>query len=54
MANFWQAMLPQWWPHQGHTATAAITFDSAESRQGLGLGLGGLAKRGGPAKSTIR
>ena len=45
-ANFWQARLPQWWPHQGRAAVAAAAFYFAKSRQGLGLG--GLASRGGP------
>ena len=39
MANFWQARAPQW--------RAATAFYSAKSKQGLGLG--GLASRGGPA-----
>ena len=43
MAIFWQARPPQWRPHQQRAAT----FYSAKSRQGLGLG--GLATRGGPA-----
>ena len=41
--NFWQARPPQWPSH--HRRTAAV-FYSAKSRQGLGLG--GLASRGGP------
>ena len=38
-ANFWQ-------PQQWYAATAATAFYSEKSRQGLGLG--GLARRGGP------
>ena len=46
MANCWQARPPQWRPHQRHAAPAAAAFYSVKSRQGLGLG--GLASRGGP------
>ena len=36
-----------WWPHERRRAAdAAAAFYSAKSRQGLGLG--GLASRGGP------
>ena len=37
-AIFWQARPPQWLRNQGHAATAAATFYSEKSRQGLGLG----------------
>ena len=36
--NFWQARPPQWQPHQRGVATAAVAFNSAKSRQCLGLG----------------
>ena len=42
-ANFWQARPPQWQPHQRRAA--------AKSRQGLGLE--GMASRGGPALSDF-
>ena len=37
---------PQWWPNLQRVAAAAAAFYSAKSREGLGLG--GLASRGGP------
>ena len=43
---FWQARPPQCQTHQRHASVAAAAFYSAKSRQGLGLG--GLASRGGP------
>ena len=45
-ANFLQARPPQWQPHQRRAAAAGAAFYSTKSRQGLGLG--GLASRGGP------
>ena len=54
-ANFWQARLLQWGPHQQRAVAAGAAFYSAKSRQGLGLGvlaslggLGVLASLGGP------
>ena len=46
MVIFWQARPPQCQPHQRYASVAAVTFYYAKSRQGLGLG--GLAGRGGP------
>jgi len=51
MANCWQARPPQWQPHQRHAAPVTAAFYSIKSRQGLGLG--GLASRGGPENCKL-
>ena len=44
--DLWQTRPPKWRPHHWHAANTAAELYLSKSRQGLGLG--GLASRGGP------